>query len=168
MKQEILNKSDEINEIRIIGGDPLMNKNFHLITKKAAEYKNINKVVIYTNGTICPSEEKIEAIKNDKVFVFITTYGSLSRSVSKLTQLLDKHNIQYNNQPAYGWTDCASIETHERNDKLNKKIFQHCCAKHFTTMTDGKLFRCPFSANVERLNAIPSAPSDYVSINANN
>ena len=31
-------------------------------------------------------------------------------------------------------------------------------------MTDGKLFRCPFSANVERLTAIPSAPSDYISV----
>ena len=31
-------------------------------------------------------------------------------------------------------------------------------------MTDGKLFRCPFSANVERLMAIPTAKSDFVSI----
>jgi hypothetical protein len=31
-------------------------------------------------------------------------------------------------------------------------------------MTDGKLFRCPLSANVERLMAIPKAPSDYVSV----
>ena len=31
-------------------------------------------------------------------------------------------------------------------------------------MTDGKLFRCPFSANVERLMAIPQANSDFVSV----
>ena len=31
-------------------------------------------------------------------------------------------------------------------------------------MTDGKLFRCPFSANVERLMAIPKANSDFISV----
>ncbi len=162
--KDLCTVADEINEIRIIGGEPLMNKNFHIITKEAAEYSNVNKVVIYTNGTICPPEEKIKAIRNDKVFVFVTTYGELSRNESKLTALLEKHGIQYNNQPAYGWTDCASIQTHDRSEETNKQLFQHCCAKHFTTMTDGKLFRCPFSANVERLMAISKAPSDYVSI----
>ena len=162
--EDICAIADEINEIRIIGGEPLMNKDFHLITKKAAEYPNVNKVVIYTNGTICPPEEKIQAMNDDKIFVFVTTYGDLSRNESKLTAMLDKHGIQYNNQAAYGWTDCASIQTWNRNEETNKTIFRNCCAKHFTTLTDGKVFRCPFSANVERLRAIPDVPSDYISI----
>jgi hypothetical protein len=156
--------ADEINEIRIIGGEPLMNKNFHEISLKAASFDNVNKVVIYTNGTICPPEEKIAALKHSKVFVFITTYGSLSRNEKKLSDLLSKHGVQFNNQPAYGWTECGGIKVWDRNFELNKKIFKECCAKHFTTMTDGKLFRCPFSANVERLMAIPAATSDFVSI----
>ena len=31
-------------------------------------------------------------------------------------------------------------------------------------MTDGKIFRCPFSANVERLKGIPQADSDFFDI----
>ena len=162
--EDICTLADEINEIRIIGGEPMMNKNFHEISLKAANYDNVNKVVIYTNGTICPPEEKIAALKHDKVFVFITTYGELSRNENKLSLILDKYNIQYNNQPAYGWTECGGIDLWNRTAEINKEIFKNCCAKHFTTMTDGKLFRCPFSANVERLMAIPKAPSDYVSV----
>jgi hypothetical protein len=161
---DICSLADEINEIRIIGGEPLMNKNFHEISLKAASYDNVNKVVIYTNGTICPPEKKIAQLKNDKIFVFITTYGVHSKNERKLAELLEKHDIQYNNQPAYGWTECGGIEIWNRTAKENKEIFKNCCAKHFTTMTDGKLFRCPFSANVERLEAIPIAPSDYISI----
>lgn len=161
---DICSIADEINEIRIIGGEPLMNKQFHEISLKAASYKNVNKVVIYTNGTICPPEEKIASLKHNKIFVFITTYGKLSRNESKLSELLEKHQIQFNNQPAYGWTECGGIDVWNRTPDLNKEIFKNCCAKHFTTMTDGKLFRCPFSANVERLMAIPKAPSDYVSV----
>jgi hypothetical protein len=156
--------ADEINEIRVIGGDPLMNRDFHNIVAYAASKHNVNRVVVYTNGTICPSEDKIAAMANDKVFVFITTYGELSRRNELLAELLKKYDIPYNSQPAYGWTDCADIKKHKRSEIENEEIMRMCCAKHFTTLTDGKVFRCPFSANVERLSAIPESPDDYISI----
>lgn len=156
--------SDEINEIRIIGGDPLMNRDFHHAVVHAASKPNVNRVVVYTNGTICPPEEKIAAIAHEKVFVFITTYGELSRRNEKLAELLEKYAIPYNCQPAYGWTDCADIGPHHRTQKENEQILRMCCAKHFTTLTEGKIFRCPFSANVERLAAIPESPDDYVNV----
>jgi organic radical activating enzyme len=156
--------ADEINEIRIIGGDPFMNKDCHNIVKHAASYPQVNKVVVYTNGTICPSEEKIAQMANDKTFVFITTYGDLSRNAEKLSQLLAKYDIPFNNQPAYGWTDCGEIKEFQRNEEELKKVFQFCCAKHFTTLTDGKLFRCPFAANLHRLDAMPENKANYVSV----
>jgi len=157
--------ADEINEIRIIGGDPLMNKDFHQAIIYAAGKQNVNKVVVYTNGTICPSEEKIAAIAHPKVFVFITTYGELSKRTEPLQKLLHKYSIPSNMQPAYGWTDCADIKHQSRSSTELEHTFKNCCAKHFTTMTMGRIFRCPYSANVERLAAIPDQPDDYVDIN---
>tara|TARA_B100000686_G_scaffold147770_1_gene155154 strand:- start:8906 stop:10174 length:1269 start_codon:yes stop_codon:yes gene_type:complete len=156
--------SDEVNEIRIIGGEPLMNKDFHEITAKAASYEKFNKVVVYTNGTICPNDEKLEKIKNEKTFVFITTYGELSRNAKKLADSMERLGINYNIQPAYGWTDSGKVKDYKRPDKINKNLFKLCCAKHFTTLTDGKIFRCPFSANLERLKALPKSTEDYFDI----
>jgi len=161
--------SDEVNEIRIIGGEPLMNKDFDEITAKAASYEKFNKVVVYTNGTICPKDEKLEKIKNDKTFVFITTYGALSKNAEKLANSLEKLGINYNIQPAYGWTDSGKVKNYNRPEKINKNLFKLCCAKHFTTLTDGKIFRCPFSANLERLKALPKSEDDFFDIrNARN
>lgn len=160
--------ADEINEIRIIGGDPLMNKDFHTAISYAASKQNVNKVVVYTNGTIAPSREKIRAIALPKVFVFITTYGELSRKTEPLKLLLDEFSIPYNCQPAYGWTDCADIKFQDRSQESMRKTFKNCCAKHFTTLTMGRVFRCPYSANVERLAAMPDNPDDYVDINGFN
>jgi hypothetical protein len=157
--------ADEVNEIRIIGGDPLMNKDFHQAIIYAAAKQNVNKVVVYTNGTICPSEDKIAAIAHSKVFVFITTYGELSKRTEALQKLLRKYNISSNMQPAYGWTDCADIKYQSRSAAELEHTFKNCCAKHFTTMTMGRIFRCPYSANVERLAAIPDHPDDYVDVN---
>jgi len=156
--------ADEINEIRIIGGDPFMNKDCHNVVKHAASYEQVNKVVVYTNGTICPSEEKIAQMANDKTFVFITTYGDLSRNAERLGTALEKYNIPFNKQPAYGWTDCGDIKQYDRNAEELKQVFQFCCAKHFTTLTDGKLFRCPFAANSHRLQSMPFAEENYISI----
>ena len=156
--------SDEVNEIRIIGGEPLMNKDFHEITSKAASYNKFNKVVVYTNGTICPKDDKLEQIKNDKTFVFITTYGKLSRNAEKLADSLERLGINYNIQPAYGWTDSGRVKEYKRPEKINKNLFKLCCAKHFTTLTDGKIFRCPFSANLERLKALPKSDDDFFNI----
>jgi MoaA/NifB/PqqE/SkfB family radical SAM enzyme len=162
---DLCSAADEINEIRIIGGDPLMNKDFHKAISYASKKKNVNKVVVYTNGTICPSEEKIAAIAHPKVFVFITTYGDLSKKTEPLKKLLGKYGIPSNMQPAYGWTDCADIKHQSRTDIELENTFKNCCAKHFTTMTMGRIFRCPYSANVERLAAIPDNPDDYININ---
>ena len=147
----------------------MMNKEFHEVALKAATYEGVNKVVIYTNGTICPPDHKLKLLKHDKLFVFITTYGELSRNARELSVKLEELGIQFNCQPAYGWTECGDISIWGRTAEQNKQIFDNCCAKHFTTMTDGKLFRCPFSANAERLMAIPRADSDFVSVrNARN
>lgn len=159
--EQITSLADEINEIRIIGGDPFMNKNFVEITNAAVAKDNVNSAVVYTNGTICPPDERIAAIANPKTFVFVTTYGDHSRNVEKLEAALIRNNISFNLQPAYGWTDCGQIEQRNRDDRAQEKIFSMCCAKHFTTLTDGKIFRCPFTANAHRLSAIPDNSDDY-------
>jgi hypothetical protein len=156
---------DEINELRIIGGDGFMNKDFPQIANYAASKNNVNKVVIYTNGTIAPNIQKIKEIgSSKKIFVFITTYGALSGNSEKLAIALDENNIQYNKQPAYGWTDCGQIVEQKREEDKQTEIFQNCCAKHFTTLTDNKLFRCPFAANLHRLEATPDFENDYIEL----
>jgi len=160
---DVCSVADEINELRIIGGDAFMNKDFPAIVNYAAAKENVNKVVIYTNGTISPQMDKIKDIaKSEKIFVFITTYGELSRNAQKLVECLESAEVQYNRQPAYGWTDCGQIVKQDRDESSQTKIFQNCCAKHFTTLTDGKLFRCPFAANLHRLSATPDYSDDYV------
>ena len=161
----VTNIADEINELRIIGGDAFMNKDFPEIVNYAASKINVNKIVIYTNGTIAPNLEKIKAISaSTKIFVFITTYGALSKNAEKLTEALKINGIQFNNQPAYGWTDCGRVVKHDRTELEKIDIFKNCCAKHFTTLTDNKIFRCPFAANLHRLGATPDYEGDYIEL----
>jgi len=154
---------DEVNEFRVIGGEPLMNKEFHLIVKRLTDEPKVKRVVIYTNGTIVPREEQIEYLKHKKVLFIITNYGPLSKNLKALTQILQRNKITFYTEKAQRWTDCAKIGRHYRSLEGQKEIFKNCCAKNTFTISDGKLYRCPFVANAARLYAVPDYKDDYVS-----
>lgn len=155
---------DEINEFRVIGGEPFMNKEIHLIIKRLINEPKVKKVVIYTNGTLLPRKEQIDYLKDNKVLFIITDYEKLSRKLSDLIKILQDSRISFYVQKAKGWTDCSTIIKHSRGIEEQKELFKACCAKNTATLSDGKLYRCPFSANTDRLLAVPEQENDYIDI----
>ena len=67
-----------VHEIR--NCEPMMNKDINEVSLQV-ENDKVNKVVIYTNGHLPAGRS---TLKNDKIFVFITTYGELSKNAEKL------------------------------------------------------------------------------------
>lgn len=157
----ICEKMDEIYEFRVIGGEPFMNKELHLVVEKLCAKPNVNKVSIFTNATIMPREHQWSALEHEKVYFFITEYV-LSRKHHELTAELRSRGINYVSETANGWTECASLEKHNRPAMENEAIFQECCAKNLATLADGRLYRCPFSAHAAKLHAVPDYKEDYL------
>lgn len=153
---------NEIYEFRVIGGEPFMNKDFPMIVERLTKEDKIKKVAIFTNGTIMPNKEQMQYLKHDKIFIYITDYGRLSRNLHKLEEECKREGLFYYTHKAKGWTDCSSICKYNRSLSKNEEIFKQCCAKNLSTLSDGKLFRCPFSANADRLSAVPDNPDDYI------
>ena len=165
---DILNENvDYISEYRVIGGEPLMNKDWadvvNGISKKNAEAK----IFIYTNATISPKDEQLESFQGKNVNFTITDYGKLSRNVDKMMEKLTKYNISFDRHPAGDWTDCSSIKHHKRTVSELEEVFKQCCVKYIYTLLHGKIYRCPFIANAANLNAIPDNPANYVNLLSN-
>lgn len=152
---------DEVNEFRVIGGEPFMNKNWFKVVDRLINDDKVKKVIIYTNGTIVPKEEHAKFLANDKLIVFITDYGYLSKNISNFEAYLLEHNISYYIRKASGWTRCGIIKKHNRNIDELEYVFMNCCAKNLITLIDGLLYRCPFIANANRLGALPDDSSNY-------
>ena len=100
-------------------------------------------------------------MSHPKVRFFITEYA-LSRNLHPLVEALKQRGIAYVSEEANGWTDCAALGRHRRTDEAQRAIFDACCAKNLATLHDGILFRCPFSANAAKLQAIPDYKEDYL------
>lgn len=161
---ELASKTKFIHEIRIIGGEPFLNKQIYSIIKKVSSITNINKIIVYTNGMIPPSEEELKYISKEKLLFSITDYAELGKNLSKTIAILERNNFSFRLHPPEHWTDSGRILN--RNDDIDfaKELFAKCCGKNLFTLIDNNLYRCPFAANAEKLNAIPIDNSNSVKV----
>ena len=160
----LLERVDHIYEIRLIGGEPFMNKDIYNIINYFLENNKISKLVVYTNATIPLKSEAMKGFDNSKLVFFVTDYGNLSKNTEKVKNILEEQNVAYRAVPPENWTDSAKIGKHSRTEKENQEIFDKCCGKNLYTLMSGKLYRCPFTANAERLRAIPEEKENSISV----
>ena len=160
----LCDKMDEIYEFRVIGGEPFMHKELHTVVSHVCAKTNVLKVSIFTNATIVPRDHQWDALRHEKVYFFITDYDTLSRNIRPLVAALEERKIAYVSEKANGWTDCASLEKHNRTKEQNEALWTACCAKNLATLADGRLYRCPFAANAAKLGAVPDYTGDYLAV----
>lgn len=155
---------DEVMDFRIIGGDAFMNRQWPIIVERLRNEAKVKRIVLYTNGTIVPDDGSLEALVDNRALVIMTDYGALSGNLMKLKCKLERLGIAYHILTVDEWLDCAGIMPHGRTADENRHIYKTCCAKNMLTLSDGKLFRCPYAANAARLAAVPDCPTDYVDL----
>ena len=106
---KIMNSIDSLEEFRVLGGDPFMNKELHKIINKLVTYDKCKKVVVYTNAKFVPKGENLNCLKNKKVMLDITDYGKHSWAASEFIEVAKKENIAYTTFKCTTWQDCGRI-----------------------------------------------------------
>jgi organic radical activating enzyme len=160
--RELEKNVDHIFEVRLIGGEPFMNKDIYSIIKDICESKKISRLVVYSNLMIPLKDTELSVLKNPKVVLSLTDYGELSKNTHPNALKLSENGIAFRLHPPENWTDSGKIENFNRTDSENEKLFDNCCGKNLITLSAGKIYRCPFAANADRLDAIPQDPRNYV------
>ncbi len=155
---------DRFLEVRLLGGEPFLNKRIHEIVNALVAYPTVEKVAIFTNATIVPKDANLTCLKHPKVYLDITNYGVLSRNHARLVEALNANGIAYSTHLPYTWTDSAKIEYEKRTASELKEMFARCCVNDVLTLLHGTLYRCPFSANAMNLDAIPRVATDFIDL----
>ncbi len=159
-------RCDGFNEVRVIGGEPFINKQIYVILEGLTKIEKISSIVVYTNGMIPPKIEHLELLKHMKIFFSVTDYGDLGRNTHKTIDFLKANNIKFRVHPPENWTDSGKIGNYNRSVDQMKEIFSKCCGKNLYTVVNGKFYRCPFAANADSLKAIPENKDNYVRVKA--
>ena len=155
-----------IHEVRLIGGEPFMNKDIYKILKYISDSPKVSLIVIYSNAMIPVKSSEAEIVRHPKIVFSLTDYGDLAKNTPKIVQSLDEMGVTYRLHPPENWTDSGAIQEYNRTPAQLETLFSDCCGKHLLTVTDGKLYRCPFAANAERLKAVPRDPANSVAVDA--
>ncbi len=155
---------DDVLEYRVIGGEAFLNRRWPEVVSRLLHEPKARRVVLYTNGTLLPSKDRLSVLRHPKALVIISDYGMLSKRLTSLTKTLQDLDITHYVLQLDTWLDCARIGPHHRTPEENTKLFLDCCAKNMLTLLEGRLYRCPFSANAFRLQAVPDKPLDYVEL----
>ncbi len=163
---KIMNSVDFIDELRVLGGDPFMYKELSKIINKLSTYKNVERIVVYTNAKFIPKNRNLDYLRLPRVILDITNYGEASSAADKFVDFAKKEGIAYSMNHCNTWQDCGRIVP--KSNKTEKELehqFNNCCNSDLISLLHGKLFRCPFSANGVNLKAFAANKDDEIDLN---
>lgn len=164
--KKLLKYVSEINEIRVIGGEPFMHPQLAEIIDMLAAESKIKKISILSNGTIMPSENQWKSFADDKVILVYTNYGEeISKKLKAIMEIVEERGINCYYRDTEDWADCCKISDYKRDKNDLIRTLEECCAKHLYTMIGDKIYRCPFIANARNLHAIDVEMDEYFDIN---
>ncbi len=115
---------DGINSFIISGGEPTLHPNLGEIIEYIRKKLDVGQLIVVTNGTIVPSKEVLQSMKENDVIVRVDDYGEdVSYKKNELVSALTKYDILTFVQPSYDflWTAQDKIEYHGDDASLQWK-----------------------------------------------
>lgn len=161
---KFLDVIDDIQELELMGGEPFLCNDFNAILQWCLLQKKIRAVKIITNGTILPSNDMWELLKNNKVKLVIDDYGVLSSRYGNLIELAKKYHVRYELQKLQTWYQLEPIFKKGYSDKEKSAIFQDCVFRTCIGVTNGRLYHCNVSGHMNTVGLLADEESDFIEL----
>lgn len=163
--EKVLDEIDETDKLILLGGEPFLYPHLNELLSWLYTKNKYNSIHFYTNATLIPSNEVIESLKNDKVFVVVSDYGVNSYRLTELCNLFDRENINYRiKKEDNHWLDGGDFTAFKgRNEEQLSNQFKNCnllCR----SVLNGKLYYCPRASHMNDLGIIFSENDEYVDL----
>ena len=141
-----------IETLRLMGGEPLLAKNFTEYVEIARQIFPDADISLVTNGLLIPKlkAENFEKIRNNRCRFIISAYPPTLEIIKDIQDILEKEGIPYNIGPAIKRFYKSLLENPR---KSAKESFDHCIFSGCHALYEGKLSMCGLELYSPRLNA---------------
>lgn len=151
---------DRIIRVHVLGGEPFLHSQLAQIIEFLNEKKEVDEVIVLTNGTVVPSEPRLySALQNKKNRVRISCYDSTTEKVNRTIAAFERNNINYYvkryGKDAEQWFDCGGFELRNRTDSELEEQYNNCKVE-WMSLLKGVLYPCPRAAHSIDLGLQPS------------
>ena len=155
--------------IELIGGEPFIHPDIVKILKGLLEIDDVGYVKIFTNGTVIPSNELCEVLKNPRIVIVWSNYqdtldGVLLDNVNKTREIFERENIRYIYSMSKTWLDFSSFEYVDKSEEDLENDFKDCFIANCHRLYEGILYRCPHQYAAARLNKVEVGEQDCVDV----
>lgn len=160
---------DSVLEVRLLGGEPLMNPEFYEICQYFAQQSQVQAIIVFTNATIPLKEKELKKLNKQKIFFYISDYGLNNQIVDQTVKILTYLELQYyiEDYRRDTWIKHSEFEEVKIKNGNEKKLFEMCRGRDCPVILKDKFFICEYLANAINIQAIPDNVNNYVEIKEN-
>ena len=158
-----------VSQLKILGGEPFVCQKvlMEVLTYLREEVNDrFDEINIITNGTIVPSDECIQAMKDTpKLKVVFSNYGELSSKLKEFSAICSREGIAFDIIEDEFWWDFGDLSLREEKPKKTQHRYDGCYSRRIcTTLYRGKLYVCPRQAHAVHLGLIPGSDGEDVDV----
>ncbi len=166
MIDNLMKQFDVIYNLQLQGGEPLLNQELPLIVNHLLTYKErIKNIWIISNGTIIPSMDLINAIKNTKVTFTVSNYEFNESRSHKIAAICSEHNAHFRRRKTNLWHKFYLVNNPQEHSLIKQDLIKkrHSCPmRNCPSILNNKLYLCSRLANM--INIIPNIVDDGISL----
>lgn len=175
--QSLADSITYVQDVTLLGGEPLMNKELPKICKAVGELKKQGKIKfinIVSNATIVPSEELLRVMREYEIMIMLSDYGNLSVNMEKIQQACENAGVQWryaylggkNEEKIQYWNELGSLEKRDFTKEQLETKFKNCNSVYDCNMIyRGRYYFCSFSAFLAGLGIMESEGNSFNLLN---
>ena len=140
----------EIENVRILGGEPLLHPDLINVLQKVRQSLPDSRIELVTNGILLGkmSKEFFETCLSNNIFINISYYPVLQNK-SDIEEILSSYRINYEISPVV-FTFTANLNPKGNSDKA--ETFKNCRYAYYKTLKNDYIYTCPICANIDKYN----------------
>lgn len=161
----LVDKIDQCLIFRVLGGEPFLHKQMHLVIRRLISEPKVKHVQVVTNGTIIPTGENLVSLKHKKVSVEISNYGDLSSKKDELVKTMEENDIPVK-LDAFNpvWYETNGLVPRDYTAEKMKSVFFNCSGANCKNLQNGKLWLCPPALHGTTLGLVPENKKEYIDL----
>lgn len=142
-------KKTYIIQLRLLGGEPLLNKELYKIVEASRKILPYADIEIVTNGLLIPKQEDIlfESMRHNRVGFLISKYKPTMKNQNTIKTILRKKKVDYyfEREIIYEFGRTLSMKGNSNTD-LSQEV---CISRGCRFFRNGYLYKCPFEGLVD-------------------
>ncbi len=145
-----LSVKTQIFQLRVLGGEPLLNPNLKKFLKELREILPETDLSVVSNGILIPKQDKelFNIMRECEIGFNLTLYPPTRHMKDVIYKVLNENRVHYGSH-------LAKIDEFSKNLSLKEQsrvdtAYKHCISRDSLFLREGKLYKCPCEALINR------------------